>query len=173
MEVGSSSKGKETTNTQRANIQSSDIPSDSNPNPSSIGSSTPYHTSRLAKLDGVLFHFYSKTSAVITQSRLSHYSESHSGQSGSTSSNEQVASQSQNQRKASKWVSIWCYTAVYSDSHELRMDKMHSERSIEGCGCSLISLISVSRYRFLFLLAHTNPQLLRLLSEIDVFNSSL
>lgn len=30
-------------------------------------------SNRWTKLDGVLFHFYSKTSAVITQSRLSHY----------------------------------------------------------------------------------------------------
>lgn len=104
----STTKGKQSSNTTRRTGSSSN-PTDNPNHPQSSSSS-----SRLTKLDGVLFHFYSKTSAVITQSRLSHYShsqsatvtESHSRQNSSTSNQDQVNSNSPNTRKASKWVGI-------------------------------------------------------------------
>lgn len=103
----SSSKGKQSSNTNRRTGSSNTTDNPNHPQSSSS-------SSKLTKLDGVLFHFYSKTSAVITQSRLSHYShspaanvtESHSRQNSSTSNHDQVNSNSPNTRKASKWVGI-------------------------------------------------------------------
>lgn len=74
-------------------------------------------TSRFPKLDGVIYHFYAKTSAVLTSSRLTHYepynpeqaSATEAGSShtryGSLGSQGEAKGAGGTGRKISKWVS--------------------------------------------------------------------
>lgn len=66
-------------------------------------------SSRYAKLDGVLYHFYAKTSAVVANCRLSHYDDGEQQSSTDPSSTAGGASGSRTGTRrttAGKWVSL-------------------------------------------------------------------